>query len=115
MLTRSVITVGIKDTASPGSHSQTSRSLREEPNVEPIVRRHAPIVWGVCGRILARSNDAEDAFQSTFLVLHRKAFGTASSSNRISGEAGVDGKCLLREDVSPEALFCLLTRSRSTA
>ena len=40
---------------------------------EALVGRHGPMVLGVCQGILRDPNDAEDAFQATFLILVKKS------------------------------------------
>jgi RNA polymerase sigma factor (sigma-70 family) len=48
-------------------------SRGDEPAFEALVARLGPMVLGTCRRMLADPQDADDAFQATFLVLLRKA------------------------------------------
>src|SRR5262249_60333896 len=62
-----------------------------------LVQRYGPLVLGVCRRVLRQEQDAEDAFQATFLVLARRA-GSISQAERLGNR--LDGGAL---SVAPNA------------
>ena len=48
-------------------------TCRHEAAFAALMARHGPMVYGVCRRLLRHTQEAEDAFQATFLILVRKA------------------------------------------
>ncbi len=49
-----------------------------------LLKRHGPMVMGVFRRVLSSMQDAEDAFQATFLIFARKA-GSVKAQDSVAG------------------------------
>src|SRR5262245_26350086 len=54
-------------------HLECFAAGRDEAAFSALLRRHGAMVLGVCRRVLRHPQDAEDAFQATFLLLAKKA------------------------------------------
>jgi RNA polymerase sigma factor (sigma-70 family) len=68
---------------------QRFAAQREESAFTALMHRHGPMVLGVCQSILQDTQDAEDVFQATFLVLVRKPRGIARPASVASWLHGV--------------------------
>src|SRR5438067_12934957 len=64
---------------------------RDEPAFAELVRRHGPVVYRICRRLLG-STAADDAFQATFLVLACHARRVRKAGSVGSWLVGVAGR-----------------------
>jgi RNA polymerase sigma factor (sigma-70 family) len=70
--------------------------LRDERAFAQLVERHGGLVMGVCRRLLQHAQEAEDAYQATFMVLAQKAGSIHKRSSLSSWLHGVAHRVSLK-------------------
>jgi RNA polymerase sigma factor (sigma-70 family) len=103
--------VGTADGSSDAEQLLGFAAHGDDAAFEALVQLHGPMVLGVCQRLLRDRQDAEDAFQATFLVLARKA-GTIRDRKALSGwlygvafKVAAQVRARTRRSRAPEPLF----------
>jgi|SRR5579883_1499146 len=77
-----ILGLSTPDTRSDGELVGQYVRTRDEGAFAELLRRHGPMVYGVCRRVVGNGPDADDAFQAVFLVLARRA-GTLAESGSV--------------------------------
>lgn len=90
--------VGGRDAAdqSDGQLLERFAAAHDEAAFSELMRRHGPLVLSVCRRLLHDSNDVDDAFQATFVVLVRRAAGLRKEGSLASWLYGVAYRVALK-------------------
>jgi DNA-directed RNA polymerase specialized sigma24 family protein len=79
------VLLGARDEQGPGERELLAAFLsrRDAASLEDLIRRHGPMVLGVCGRSLGDRADTDDAFLAAFVALARRV-ETVGPSERLA-------------------------------
>ena len=81
---------------------QRFREQHEQSAFAELMQRHGPMVLRVCQRVLHHAQDAEDAFQATFLILASKAASVRRTDSVASWLHGVARRIAVRARLRPD-------------